>query len=102
MWQARHSSRDSDTPKDALHEATVLAFLSCRGLGFLAAGLCVGVLSGFFDPFGLGDGFIVVQALAIVGGMSMHHAIATSLLVIALICVSGVISFYIYLGMLSR
>jgi uncharacterized membrane protein YfcA len=55
----------------------------------LAAGTAAGVLSGLF---GVGGGFIIVPALLYVTGMSLHRAIATSLLVIFLISVSGVAS----------
>lgn len=54
-----------------------------------AAGLSVGVLSGMF---GVGGGFLIVPALVLVGGLGMHHATATSLLVIALISFGGVLS----------
>jgi uncharacterized membrane protein YfcA len=40
--------------------------------------------------FGVGGGFIIVPALLYVTGMSIHRAVATSLLVIFLISVSGV------------
>lgn len=59
-----------------------------------AAGLTTGVLAGLF---GVGGGFIIVPALVLFGGMSMHRAIATSLLVIALVSVSGVAS-HLYAG----
>jgi uncharacterized membrane protein YfcA len=50
------------------------------GLPFVL-GISVGIVSGVF---GAGGGFLVVPALAKVGGMSMRSAIATSLLVISL------------------
>jgi uncharacterized membrane protein YfcA len=53
----------------------------------LAAGTAAGVLSGLF---GVGGGFIIVPALLYVTGMSLHRAIATSLLVIFLISLAGV------------
>jgi len=53
----------------------------------LATGLLVGVLSGIF---GVGGGFIIVPALIFVTGIPIHRAITTSLLVIAVICASGV------------
>ena len=55
----------------------------------LAAGTAAGLLSGLF---GVGGGFIIVPALLYVTGMSLHRAIATSLLVIFLISVAGVTS----------
>ncbi|WP_206108269.1 sulfite exporter TauE/SafE family protein [Paludisphaera soli] len=55
----------------------------------LVAGLVTGVLSGLF---GVGGGFVIVPALVLVAGMGIHRAVATSLLVIALIGASGVAS----------
>ena len=53
------------------------------------AGLVAGILSGFF---GVGGGFIIVPALVLFTGMGIHRAVGTSLLAIALISSSGVIS----------
>jgi len=53
------------------------------------AGLLTGVLSGLF---GVGGGFVIVPALTVVTQLSIHRAVATSLLVIALIGGSGVVS----------
>jgi len=52
----------------------------------LGAGVVVGVLSGFF---GVGGGFLIVPALMIITEMGIHRAVATSLLVITLIGLSG-------------
>ena len=52
-----------------------------------AAGCAAGLMSGLF---GVGGGFIIVPALLYVTGMSIHRAVATSLLVIFLISISGV------------
>lgn len=69
--------------------------LSPRCFAFLSgAGVLVGILSGIL---GVGGGFIIVPALIFVSGMSIHRAVSSSLLVIALICVSGVAS-YIWRG----
>lgn len=46
-----------------------------------AVGLGVGFLTGFF---GVGGGFLIVPALAVVVGLPMHLAVGTSLLAIAL------------------
>lgn len=51
-----------------------------------AAGAVAGVLSGFF---GVGGGFLLVPALMWVGSVRIEHALATSLVAIALISVSG-------------
>jgi uncharacterized membrane protein YfcA len=64
--------------------------LTSRCFGVLvAAGLATGVLSGLF---GVGGGFVIVPALVLVTGLDIHRAVATSLLVIALVGASGVAS----------
>ena len=52
----------------------------------LAAGSFVGLLTGFL---GVGGGFLIVPALAKVGGLGMRQAIASSLVVIAMSSVAG-------------
>lgn len=54
-----------------------------------SGGAAAGLLSGLF---GVGGGFIIVPVLLFVTGMSIHRAVATSLLVIFLISVSGVVA----------
>lgn len=58
-------------------------------------GLLVGVITGLV---GVGGGFLVVPALVLLGGLAMHQAIATSLVIIALKSFSG---FYKYLDVLE-
>jgi uncharacterized membrane protein YfcA len=58
-------------------------------------GLAVGVITGLV---GVGGGFLIVPALVLLGGLSMHHAVATSLMVIALKSYSG---FWKYLDVLE-
>lgn len=53
----------------------------------LVVGVLTGVLSGLF---GVGGGFVIVPALVLFSGMPIHRAVGTSLLVIALVSVSGV------------
>lgn len=55
----------------------------------LAVGLLTGFLSGLF---GVGGGFVIVPALVLFSGMPIRRAIATSLLVIVLVSISGVSS----------
>ena len=57
-------------------------------------GLVVGVLTGLV---GVGGGFLIVPALVLLGGLSMHRAVATSLVIIALKSYSG---FWKYLDVL--
>lgn len=52
----------------------------------VGVGIIVGVLSGFF---GVGGGFLIVPALMLITEMGIHRAVATSLLVITLIGLSG-------------
>ncbi len=59
----------------------------------ILAGLGVGVLTGFL---GVGGGFLIVPALVFFGGLDMKKAIGTSLFVIFLNCVAGL------LGHMSR
>lgn len=54
-------------------------------------GLVTGFLSGMF---GVGGGFVIVPALVLFSGMPIHKAVATSLLVIVMVSVSGVASHF--------
>lgn len=58
-------------------------------------GLIVGVITGLV---GVGGGFLIVPALVLLGGLTMHRAVATSLVIIALKSFSG---FYKYLDVLE-
>jgi uncharacterized membrane protein YfcA len=59
-------------------------------------GLFVGVLTGLV---GVGGGFLIVPALVLLGGLAIHTAVATSLVIIALKSYSG---FYKYLDVLEQ
>lgn len=56
----------------------------------LADGFGVGVVTGLV---GAGGGFLVVPALALLGGLPMYTAVGTSLLVIAMNCTAGIASY---------
>jgi len=58
-------------------------------------GLLIGILTGLV---GVGGGFLIVPALVLLGGMTMHRAVATSLVIIALKSFSG---FFKYLDVLA-
>lgn len=58
-------------------------------LSLLGVGLIVGLLSGFF---GVGGGFLIVPALMLITEMGIHRAVATSLFVIMLTGLSGLVS----------
>ena len=55
----------------------------------LIVGVASGILSGMF---GVGGGFIMVPALILFSSMSMSRAVGTSLMVISLVSVSGLVS----------
>lgn len=58
-------------------------------------GLVVGIITGLV---GVGGGFLIVPALVLLGGMPIHGAVATSLVIIALKSYSG---FYKYIDVLD-
>lgn len=58
-------------------------------------GLVVGVITGLV---GVGGGFLIVPALVLLGGVTIHRAVATSLVIIALKSYSG---FYKYIDVLD-
>ncbi len=64
---------------------------AARALWKIAAdGLVVGIVTGLV---GVGGGFLIVPALALLGGLSMHRAVATSLVIIALKSYSGFLKY---------
>jgi uncharacterized protein len=60
----------------------------CRPLRCLAVGVAVGVLTGFL---GVGGGFLILPALVLFAGLEMKPAIGTSLAIIAVNCIGGLI-----------
>lgn len=84
------STSDADAGPTCQRDAAGLLILTSRCAWLLlAVGFATGVLSGLF---GVGGGFVIVPALVLFSGMSIHRAVGTSLLVIALVSVSGVAS----------
>jgi uncharacterized membrane protein YfcA len=64
--------------------------ITSRCAGLLAVvGLATGVLTSLF---GVGGGFLIVPALVTFSGMGMQRAVGTSLLVIALVSIAGLVS----------
>ena len=59
-------------------------------------GTVVGVVTGFV---GVGGGFLIVPALVLLGGLTMHRAVATSLIIIAM---KSLIGFLKYLDVLEQ
>lgn len=68
-----------------------LRITSRCALVLAVVGLTTGFLSGMF---GVGGGFVIVPALVLFSGMLIHKAVATSLLVIVLVSISGVVSHF--------
>jgi uncharacterized membrane protein YfcA len=75
---SRLSDRRVDVPKRSLS-------LLCL------VGFATGLLCGFF---GVGGGFIIVPALVLFSGIPIHRAIATSLLIISLLCASALTTYW--------
>lgn len=73
------------TPEGALHLTA-----PCM-LALVAAGFVTGILAGLF---GVGGGFLIVPSLRLATGLTMRRAIATSLVIIALVSTGGVASFF--------
>lgn len=69
-------------------DATARQSQPCHPLRCLAAGIAVGVLTGFL---GVGGGFLILPALVLFAGLDMKSAIGTSLAVIAVNCLGGLI-----------
>ncbi len=66
-----------------------LQFTSRCALMLGLAGVATGFLSGLF---GVGGGFLIVPALLFIAALSIQRAVATSLVVIAIISAAGVVS----------
>lgn len=62
-------------------------------------GLMVGILTGLV---GVGGGFLIVPTLALLGGLAMHEAIGTSLVIIALKSLSGYVKYHEVLAKLDQ
>ena len=62
----------------------------------LASGTAVGLMTGFF---GVGGGFVIVPALVLVLGLPMRTAVGTSLLIIAMNALWGLLAHLRYGGM---
>ncbi len=80
---------ESDGPACRRTPEGALMLSSRCAVVLIVVGIMTGVLSGLF---GVGGGFVIVPALVLVSGMEVHRAIGTSLMVIALVSVSGVTS----------
>ncbi|MEH6591952.1 MAG: sulfite exporter TauE/SafE family protein [Halioglobus sp.] len=82
MWRGANCLSEPDTAP----ESTATAKKSSQHFVFLAAGVGLGLLSGLL---GVGGGFVIVPFLVLYAGMRIEQAVSTSLLVIALVGMSG-------------
>lgn len=78
-----------DGPTCRRDAAGVLLLNSRCAMLLAVVGLLTGVLSGLF---GVGGGFVIVPALVLASGMSMHRAVGTSLMAISLVSAAGITS----------
>jgi uncharacterized membrane protein YfcA len=87
----RREPVDSSAPAATCQRTTSGALIlnSPCAILLLSIGVLTGILSGLF---GIGGGFVIVPALILYSGMPIHRAVGTSLLVVALVSVSGVSS----------
>ncbi len=97
MWRLASRSTNASPPgsphpmADGGSTSGVSALIRSRHIRVLASmGLLTGILSGLF---GVGGGFVIVPALVLVGGMPIHRAVATSLVVITLVSAAGVAAY---------
>ena len=95
MWRRPvitvQNETDEGDPTCQRTEDGKLTLTSRCAVLLMLVGLVTGIFSGMF---GVGAGFIIVPALVLFSGMPVHRAVATSLLVIALVSVSGVASHF--------
>ena len=77
----------ADRPTCRRDATGTLILTSPCAMLLLTLGLLTGLLAGLF---GVGGGFVIVPALILFSSMSIHRAVGTSLMVIALVSVSGV------------
>lgn len=79
LWRKRNAGNET------VHEANQTKAI--------LAGFGVGILTGFL---GVGGGFLIVPALVFFGGLPMKEAVGTSLFVIALNCIAGLLGHLSY------
>ena len=87
---AKCATADHQDSPTCRRDAAGVLILTSRCAALL---LIIGVVTGFLTGlFGVGGGLVIVPALVLFSGMSIHRAVGTSLMVVALVSVSGVAS----------
>ena len=103
LWQRAHGPLPTDSaplPDNALLRHAACRFdptgrlrLTSHCLRLLVpTGFATGIISGLF---GVGGGFVVVPALVLIAGIDIRQATATSLLVVALVSLSGAVGAFV-------
>ncbi|HOB63393.1 MAG TPA: sulfite exporter TauE/SafE family protein [Candidatus Competibacteraceae bacterium] len=85
-----HDPAADSGPACRVSPSGALTLTSRCAVVLLLTGVTTGVLSGLF---GVGGGFLIVPALVLIVSLPMHRAVPTSLLVIAIISVSGTLAY---------
>lgn len=109
MWHKAHAPESRVVRASILRGSGIHGAPSCRyslegklhmtapcAAMLAGAGVTTGLLSGLF---GVGGGFLIVPALRLTTGLSIHRSVATSLLVIASISASTAVSSSIGIAM---
>jgi uncharacterized membrane protein YfcA len=86
----RPAGPSATTPREARSESDGVVGLMEHLRRLAPVGLGVGLLTGLI---GVGGGFLIVPALVLWGGVSMPTAVGTSLIVITLNCVTGLLGY---------
>ncbi len=87
MWKKQSTGEGYESNGGESRSRSLGSWLKLVGIG-----LGVGIFTGIF---GVGGGFLIVPALVLFGGVSIHRSVGTSLLVIAMICLTGVASYLV-------
>ncbi len=99
LWRQAAEAKDESLLSDRANcqdpptcerDATGSLVLTSRcAILLMIVGSIAGLLSGLF---GVGGGFIIVPALVLFSGMAIHRAVGTSLMVIVLVSLAGLVS----------
>ncbi len=81
MWMRSSPHETGAQDEEAARGRSSVAAASAQGVG-------VGLMTGFV---GVGGGFLIVPALVLVGRLPMRHAVATSLVIIAMNAATGLV-----------
>lgn len=89
LYAGARMYRSAGRPRPETKPAPGASWLR-KSAPLLIAGVGVGFLTGFL---GVGGGFLIVPALTLVARLPIKHAIGTSLVIISINCLSGLIAY---------